>query len=237
MSRHAAWLAAVRDSGVIRACSAISRQRHAAGLRTKLGGRSLHTKRRRRGAAESCTRDRQGGTPARRRHPDRLRVRGIESNAGQVYAAITERGTIRCDAVVLAGGAWSRLFCGNLGIDLPQLQVIGSVLRTQPLLGGPGVSLAGPKFGFRKRGDGGYIVSQAGALINDMIPDSLRLAGAFAPALRREWRSCASDWGADSSRNGGRHADGGLTPPRPSRPFGYSIPPGRGRSSTKHGRI
>jgi glycine/D-amino acid oxidase-like deaminating enzyme len=51
------------------------------------------------------------------------------------------------------------------------------------------VSLAGPKFGFRKREDGGYIVSQAGALITDLVPDSLRLARAFAPALRRERRS------------------------------------------------
>ena len=34
---------------------------------------------------------------------------------------------------MLAGGAWSRLFCGNAGIDLPQLKVLGSVFRTAPL--------------------------------------------------------------------------------------------------------
>ena len=43
------------------------------------------------------------------------------------------RGTVACDAAVLAGGAWSRLFCGNMGIDFPQLKILGSVMRTQPL--------------------------------------------------------------------------------------------------------
>ena len=43
-------------------------------------------------------------------------VRGIETQAGRVAAAVTEKGRIACDSVVLAGGAWSRLFCGNLGL-------------------------------------------------------------------------------------------------------------------------
>ena len=43
-------------------------------------------------------------------------VRGIETAAGRVVGVVTERGRIACGSVVLAGGAWSRLFCGNLGI-------------------------------------------------------------------------------------------------------------------------
>src|SRR6266436_915391 len=39
-------------------------------------------------------------------------VRGVETAAGRVVAAITEKGRIACDTIVLAGGAWSRLFCG-----------------------------------------------------------------------------------------------------------------------------
>ena len=65
-------------------------------------------------------------------------VRGIETQAGRVSGVVTEKGRIACDAVVLAGGAWSRLFCGNAGIDLPQLNVLGSVFRTAPLGGGAG---------------------------------------------------------------------------------------------------
>ena len=51
-------------------------------------------------------------------------VRGIETAGGRVAAAVTEKGRIACASVVLAGGAWSRLFCGNLGIELPQLKVL-----------------------------------------------------------------------------------------------------------------
>jgi len=52
-------------------------------------------------------------------------VRGIETAAGRVAGVVTEKGRIACQSIVLAGGAWSRLFCGNLGIDLPQLKVLG----------------------------------------------------------------------------------------------------------------
>ncbi len=62
-------------------------------------------------------------------------VRGIDLHSGKLVGVITERGRIRCDAAVLAGGAWSRLFAGNAGLDLPQLKVLGSVFRTEPLPG------------------------------------------------------------------------------------------------------
>ncbi|HJS84673.1 MAG TPA: FAD-binding oxidoreductase, partial [Acetobacteraceae bacterium] len=54
-------------------------------------------------------------------------VRGIDLHNGRLVGVVTERGRIRCDAAVLAGGAWSRLFAGNAGLDLPQLKVLGSV--------------------------------------------------------------------------------------------------------------
>src|SRR6202011_4348102 len=44
-------------------------------------------------------------------------VRGIETAGGRVAGVVTERGAIACGSVVLAGGAWSRLFCGNLDIE------------------------------------------------------------------------------------------------------------------------
>ncbi len=114
-------------------------------------------------------------------------VRGLETEAGRVVGAITERGRIGCDAVVLAGGAWSRLFCGNHGIDLPQLKVLGSVLRTRPL-DGPEISAGGPGFAFRKRADGGYTVARRGASEHHIVPDSLRLLPRFLPTLRTEWK-------------------------------------------------
>src|SRR5947209_9995031 len=56
--------------------------------------------------------------PARRRGATVMTgcaVRGIETAAGRVAGVVTEKGRIACQSVVLAGGAWSRLFCGNLG--------------------------------------------------------------------------------------------------------------------------
>lgn len=110
-------------------------------------------------------------------------VRTVETHAGRVSGVITERGPIACKTVLLATGVWSRLFAGNLGIDLPQLKVMGSVSRTFPLAGGPEISVAGRRFGWRKCEDGGYIVSQADATIFDIVPDSFSLLRDFRPAL------------------------------------------------------
>jgi glycine/D-amino acid oxidase-like deaminating enzyme len=41
-------------------------------------------------------------------------VRGIERAGGRVAAVVTERGRVACDSVILAGGAWSSLFCASL---------------------------------------------------------------------------------------------------------------------------
>jgi glycine/D-amino acid oxidase-like deaminating enzyme len=116
-------------------------------------------------------------------------VRSIETQGGRLSRVVTERGPIACGAVLLAAGIWSRLFAGNLGIDLPQLKVMGSVMRTHPLPGGPEVSVAGRRFGWRKRRDGGYIVSQADATIFDIVPDSFRLLSDFRPAFAAGLRS------------------------------------------------
>ena len=105
----------------------------------------------------------------------RCAVRGIETAGGRIKGVVTEKGRIACQSVVLAGGAWSRLFCGNLGIDLPQLKVLGSVMRIEKLDGGPETSATGAGFGFRKRLDGGYNVSNRGANVFDVVPDAFRL--------------------------------------------------------------
>jgi len=114
-------------------------------------------------------------------------VRGIETQGGRVSGVVTERGRIACDSVVLAGGAWSRLFCGNAGIDLPQLKVLGSVFRTAPLSGGPEVTAGGSVFAFRKRLDGGYTIARRNANVADITPDSFRLLLQYLPTLRQNY--------------------------------------------------
>jgi glycine/D-amino acid oxidase-like deaminating enzyme len=118
----------------------------------------------------------------------RCAVRGIETAAGRVAAAVTERGRIACSSVLVASGAWSRLFCGNLGIALPQLKVLASVMRTEPISGGPEVSASGGLFGFRKRMDGGYTVATLGVRTIDLVPDNFRLFRAYLPAARLHWK-------------------------------------------------
>ncbi|MDE2333151.1 MAG: FAD-binding oxidoreductase, partial [Rhodospirillales bacterium] len=89
-------------------------------------------------------------------------VRGIETEGGRVAAAVTERGRVRCQTVVLAGGAWSRLFLGSVGIDMPQLKMLSSVMRTAPLPGGevaPEIAALGHGFAMRQRDDGGFTLT------------------------------------------------------------------------------
>jgi glycine/D-amino acid oxidase-like deaminating enzyme len=114
-------------------------------------------------------------------------VRGIETQAGRVSGVVTEKGRIACDAVVLAGGAWSRLFCGNAGVELPQLKVLGSVFRTAPLDGAPDITAGGSVFAFRKRLDGGYTIARRNANVADITPDSFRLLLQYLPTLRQNY--------------------------------------------------
>lgn len=116
-------------------------------------------------------------------------VRGIETSAGAISGVITERGPIGCSAVVLAGGAWSSLFSGRFGTDLPQLKVMNSVLRTEPLQGGPEQAIWADDFAIRKRGDGGYTIASGHANVVDIVPASFRYAAWFLPALKSEWRA------------------------------------------------
>jgi glycine/D-amino acid oxidase-like deaminating enzyme len=115
-------------------------------------------------------------------------VRGIETAGGRVSGVVTEKGRIACQSVVLAGGAWSRLFCGNLGVELPQLKVLGSVMRTEKVDDGPEISASGGLFGYRKRMDGGYTVATLGVRTIDLVPDNFRLALDYMPAVRLHWK-------------------------------------------------
>jgi glycine/D-amino acid oxidase-like deaminating enzyme len=113
-------------------------------------------------------------------------ARGIERTGGRTAAVITERGRIACDAVVLAGGAWSSLFCASLGIRLPQLKVLSSVMRTAPIAEGPDPCTYMDAVGYRKRRDGGYTIARGAGYVAPLVPDSLRYLRDFLPTIRKE---------------------------------------------------
>jgi glycine/D-amino acid oxidase-like deaminating enzyme len=118
---------------------------------------------------------------------ERCAVRGLETSAGAVSGVVTEKGPIRCRQAVLAGGAWSRLFCGNLGVELPQLKLLASVMRTGPVEGAPDRAAGADDFAFRKRLDGGYTIARRNANVAELAPDSFRLFFDFFPAVITQW--------------------------------------------------
>src|SRR5262245_37222028 len=122
-------------------------------------------------------------------------VRGLESAAGQVQTVVTEHGNVAARAVVCAGGAWTRQFCGSLGVTVPQLKVLGTVARTKPtkqILEGEAWC---PRIAIRRRADGGYTVAHGGSFQHVLTPDTFRFVGKFMPAFRQGHESLRLKFG------------------------------------------
>lgn len=113
-------------------------------------------------------------------------VRTLSYSAGRVSGVVTEKGEIRCEQVLLAGGAWSRRFLGNAGVSLPTLPLISSVLRTKPMEGPTSIAVGGPNFSFRKHQDGGYIITQRGKLDAPITLDHLLVGRLYMDQLRSQ---------------------------------------------------
>ncbi len=114
-------------------------------------------------------------------------VRTLDLEGGRLAGIVTERGRVRCDSVVLAGGAWSGLFAGNAGIGIPQLLVRATAMRTAPAaqVVDPNVSLTG--LALRRRDDGGYTVA-TGLADHFIGPPSFRHALRYRRLLKRSAR-------------------------------------------------
>ncbi len=111
-------------------------------------------------------------------------VRGLIQSAGRVSGVMTEKGEIRCDQVLLTGGAWSRRFLGNHGVSLPTLPLICSVLRTKAMEGPTNIAVGGPDFSFRKHENGGFIITQRGKLDAPILLDHLKIGWKYRDQLR-----------------------------------------------------
>ena len=114
-------------------------------------------------------------------------VRGLERAGGAVCGVVTERGTIQARAVLIAAGAWSRLFCRNEKIELPLLATSSYLLRTTPLEG-PDICARHGMIGIRRNADGGYTVGSPRTLFQ-VTPEAVRRLRQFWPALKERWRS------------------------------------------------
>ncbi len=117
-------------------------------------------------------------------------VRALDIAAGRVAGVITEAGRVVCDHVVVAAGAWSRLFLGRHGVKIPQLSVLASVGATGPMPEiFPGAA-ADDDFAFRRRADGGYTLAPGGSDHDFFIgPDAFASFRPYLPVLRKDFRA------------------------------------------------
>jgi glycine/D-amino acid oxidase-like deaminating enzyme len=128
---------------------------------------------------------------------DNCAVRALSRASGKVTGVVTEKGEIRCDQVLLAGGLWSRRFLRNYGVNLPTLPLVASAIRTAPMEGPTEIAVGGPDFSFRKRLDGGYTITQRGAVDAPILLDHLLIGHRYLPSLRSQRSALRIGFGRD----------------------------------------
>lgn len=137
----------------------------------------------------------------------------IERDAKGISGVRTEQGRIATKRVVLAGGIWTTALLHRLGISLPQLKVLSSVCRTEPLSPeqrrafSPCLSLG--DLALRHRADGGLVVANSDTMVAEIVPDSLRYLRAFLPGLRSTFRGMKLRIGRGTLREFGWLASAG----------------------------
>lgn len=135
--------------------------------------------------------DPETGTPALARYAKQIgvkiytncAVRGIETAGGKISDVVSEKGAIKTSQVVLAGGIWSRLFMGNMGIDIPTLNVYLSQQRVSGVPGAPRGNVHLPNgIHFREQADGTYAVAPR-IFTSSIVKDSFLLGPKFMHLL------------------------------------------------------
>ncbi|SDQ90124.1 FAD-binding oxidoreductase [Pseudovibrio sp. Tun.PSC04-5.I4] len=115
-------------------------------------------------------------------------VRTLEFEGGKLTGAVTEKGTIKANRVLIAAGAWSSLFAQNLGVSMPQLCVRATVAATQVA---PDIfkgDAADGTFAFRKREDGGFTLAVSDIHDHYIGKDSFRHLAKWLPAVKASFK-------------------------------------------------
>ena len=114
-------------------------------------------------------------------------VRSVETTNGNVSSVVTEHGTVKCGRVVLAGGAWSSLFAGNIGIRLPQLCVRSTVVKTSASRDFFTGNAADENLAFRRREDKAYSLALTDRIEHLIGPNTFRYFAPFSTAIKLDW--------------------------------------------------
>lgn len=121
-------------------------------------------------------------------------VRGLDVQGGRVAGVFTEKGRVRASTVLCAANAWSRLFCGNHGVDIPQIYVVMTTGRSG-VTSGPAGAGAASGAGWREMIDGTYSLGGQFGVTAPVTRDALALAKAFRPLMQAEMGTAKPDFG------------------------------------------
>lgn len=122
-------------------------------------------------------------------------ARGLETQGGRVSAVVTEKGTIRTQSVLLAGGAWSSLFCRRHGVELPVGLVNATACRTTPAPEITSGALGTDHYCIRRRLDGGFTLALRSRGTVELTPDLFRYAGKFLPTYKQRRKGLKVSFG------------------------------------------
>ncbi len=115
-------------------------------------------------------------------------VRTLEFEGGQLTGAVTEKGPVKANRVLIAAGAWSSLFAQNLGVSMPQLCVRATVAATRSASDLFMGNAADSTFAFRKRLDGGFTLAVADIHDHYIGKDSFRHFFKWLPAVKASFK-------------------------------------------------
>lgn len=113
-------------------------------------------------------------------------ARGLELDRHRITGLVTERGTVKTEKVICAGGVWTALFCRRHQVKLPLLGLRATAMRTRKAPDATNVVLGTEPFCIRRRLDGGYTVARRSPLRLDLTPEAFRHMAVFWPAFLKE---------------------------------------------------
>jgi len=116
-------------------------------------------------------------------------ARELETSAGRVSGVVTEKGLIRCSAVLVAGGAWTGMFLRHHGVKFSQASVQSTSFYTQPAPEVTSGNISMQDVTFRRRVDGGYTVGLSGAGKIPISPMGIMQFGPFRKMFMSMGRS------------------------------------------------
>jgi len=133
-------------------------------------------------------------------------ARGLDVTNGAVTGVVTEKGTIRTQSVILAGGVWASGFCRHHGVVFPQASIRATSLRTEIAPAWLDAFYT-PEIALTRRLDGSYNIAISGRGRLELTPQGIRFARQFMPMFIKRLK--AVEFGIGSSFFTGPEALGG----------------------------